>query len=318
MAEINIIPYNPSKREEWDAFVSTSRNATFLFLRDYMDYHADRFTDMSWMAYKGNRLIAVLPANIDNDNTLYSHQGLTYGGWLLPASHLDGADLLDIFQTIIPIWREWRIDKLIYKAVPNIYHSRPSQEDIYSLFRLGAHIRETNLSMAIDLSNPGNYNKLRKRKLTGTRHWVDKVEEMETAEETMALVSQCLLDRHNAVAVHSAGEIQLLKQRFPNNIKFFGIRGDDGNLNAAVCIYDTGMVAHAQYIATDERGRELDLLTPLFTRLIQREFADRAYFDFGTSNENHGKRLNRGLLRQKASFGATGVAYTTYELDIKM
>ena len=53
---------------------------------------------------------------------------------------------------------------------------------------------------------------------------------------------------------------------------------------AGVCVYDTGRVAHAQYIATTAEGRELNLLTPLFHKLITETFRDRAYFDFGTSN----------------------------------
>lgn len=85
---------------------------------------------------------------------------------------------------------------------------------------------------------------------------------------------------------------------------------------AAVCIYDTGRVAHAQYIATTTLGRELDLLTPLIDYLINEIYTSHPYFDFGISNENGGQYLNRGLLRHKASFGATGVAYNRYFLDL--
>ena len=82
---------------EWNEFVGRSRNGTFLLDRRYMDYHADRFTDCSWLAMKGNRIMAMLPANISADGVLHSHGGLTYGGWILPPAHLDGAGLLEIF-----------------------------------------------------------------------------------------------------------------------------------------------------------------------------------------------------------------------------
>ena len=45
-------------------------------------------------------------------------------------------------------------------------------------------------------------------------------------------------------------------------------------------------------------------------------FVDRKYLDFGISNEDHGRVLNEGLLRQKFSYGATGVAYRRYRLEI--
>ena len=54
--------YTPAKKDEWDQFVRQSKNGTFLFLRDYMDYHSDRFADFSLVARDGEKIIAVLPA----------------------------------------------------------------------------------------------------------------------------------------------------------------------------------------------------------------------------------------------------------------
>src|ERR1035437_4874569 len=72
--------YSDIDKAEWDRFVNTATNATFLFLRDYMDYHRSRFTDHSLMIFDGRKLAALLPANITADGTLISHEGLTYGG----------------------------------------------------------------------------------------------------------------------------------------------------------------------------------------------------------------------------------------------
>lgn len=74
-----ITPYTSSCKAEWDAFVRTSRNGTFLFMRDYMDYHADRFRDCSLMARYGGKLHALLPAHL-SEKRFCSHKGLTYGG----------------------------------------------------------------------------------------------------------------------------------------------------------------------------------------------------------------------------------------------
>ena len=138
---------------------------------------------------------------------------------------------------------------------------------------------------------------------------------MEDAVRFMAVVEQCLRERHEAAPVHSASEIELLRNRFPKNIKLFGIEYQE-EIAAAVMIFDTGAVAHAQYIATTSLGRELNLLTPLFDWLIRNRDSGHRYFDFGTSNENHGYYLNEGLLRQKFSYGATGVAYQRFELEL--
>ena len=42
--------YAAAQRELWDQFIRESKNGTFLFMRDYMDYHQDRFVDFSAIA----------------------------------------------------------------------------------------------------------------------------------------------------------------------------------------------------------------------------------------------------------------------------
>lgn len=311
----SIVRYESSKKRDWDGFVERSRNATFLFKRDYMDYHADRFEDCSWMAYKGTKLVALLPANITSDSVLHSHQGLTYGGWLLPPSHIDGADVLAIFQSALRQWKSEGINALNYKTIPFIYSGQPSQEDEYALFRLGARLIESNLSAAVDLSLPLRFNKLQRRHLSGTLQLPVVIQQTDDIEGFMLVVDSCLRERHDTSAVHTATEMKLLADRFPLNIKFYTASLED-RVCAAVCVYDTGRVAHAQYIATTDEGRRLNLLTPLFHRLITSEYPACSYFDFGTSCENHGQFLNEGLLRQKYSYGATGVAYNRYILEL--
>ncbi len=337
--------YTPEMKREWDAFVDTSRNATFLFKRDYIDYHSDRFRDASCLAYKGNRLMALLPANLTPDGVIHSHQGLTYGGWILPSSHIDGADLLEIFETAIIYWRNSGYTALDYKPLPTIYHLTPSQEDIYALYRLGANVSEVNLSMALPLSEPIKFNQLRRRSLAKASRLPITIEETEDVKGFMNLVERCLNERYSAKPVHTAEELKLLKMRFPDNIRFFILTCDDPtpdtlssspqssekatqvndslslpasdkSIQAGVCIYDTGLVAHTQYIATTPFARKENLLTPLIHRLITDIFSTRKYFDFGTSNQSTGPHLNAGLLRQKASFGATGVAHLRYHLPL--
>lgn len=316
--------YSKERKEEWDAFVKASRNGTFLFERNYMDYHSDRFEDSSLMVYKNDRLVALLPANIDEHGVIHSHQGLTYGGWILPPAHIDGADILEIFSEAVKYWKERGVKELDYKSVPYIYASRPSEEDIYALFRLGAKVSEVNLSSTINLRETIIYNKLRKRSLKKALQEDIAISEVTDCSEFMELVAECLRERHDTTPVHTASEMEYLQSCFPEKIRMYGVRiigesleeGDPGRLHAGVMVYDTGRVAHAQYIASTVLGREKNLLTPLFDYLIKERYADREYFDFGISNEDHGRYLNTGLLRQKFSYGATGVVYRRFNLKL--
>ncbi len=313
--EWDICRYFPEDKGLWDNFVAESRQGTMLHMRDYMDYHSDRFCDCSLIASRNGKLYALLPANIRTDGTLCTHGGLTYGGWLTPCSHFDGTDMLKLFEA----WTEWcrenKINQIIYKAVPHIYHRIPAEEDIYALFRFGATIETTNLSTVIDMREIPHFNTQQKRHLKKASTLNPWIKETSNASEFMPIIKECLRHRHNATPVHSIDELQILKDRFPKGIRLF-LAGTGLQPDAAVCIYDSKSVAHCQYIATSEQGRQNGTLTYLMYHLIHEVFPHHRYFDFGTSNEDAGHILNSGLLHQKTGLGGRGVAYQIFRLKL--
>lgn len=314
MALWEIERYTSLRRDEWDGFVAESRNGTFLLMRGYMDYHADRFCDCSLMAFKDGKLRALLPAELTADGVLHSHRGLTYGGWITPIAHFDCNDMLELWEC----WLQWcRIEgiaEIDYKPVPWIYSQIPAQEDLYALFRHGAEMTECTLSSAITYAAIRPFNTQQKRNLKKGVKSGCVVREEIPVSDFHRLLSNCLAERHDAAPVHNLTELQLLAGRFPDRIKFYGsFQGD--KLIAGVCIFEAGPVAHCQYIASTAEGREDGALTLLFDYLIERYGREGfRYFDFGTSNEEQGRVLNAGLLRQKAALGGSGVAYTRYRV----
>lgn len=316
-AEWSIRRYGPEDAKLWDRLAADSRQGTLLHLRGYMDYHSDRFQDCSLIALRKGKPTAILPANIDSEGTLRSHQGLTYGGWLTPLSHFDGTDMLKLFE----IWIEWcranNINEIIYKATPHIYHRIPAEEDIYALFRFGASIETVNLSTVIDMREIPSFNTQQKRHLKKASAANPWIRESDSVAEFMPILKECLKERHDATPVHTEAELHLLKDRFPRGIRLFLAGTGTCTLpEAAVCIYDTNSVAHCQYIATSDAGRQNGVLTYLFHHLIHSVFADHRYFDFGTSNEDSGRILNSGLLHQKTGLGGRGVAYQIFRIKL--
>lgn len=312
--EWSIRRYYPEDASLWDNLVASSRQGTMLHMRGYMDYHSDRFHDSSLIALRKGKPTAILPANIDSEGILRSHQGLTYGGWLTPCSHFDGTDMLSIFDN----WLKWcsanGIKGIIYKAVPHIYHRLPAEEDLYALFRFGAMSETVNLSSVIDLHDIPPFNTQQKRHLKKASKFSPWIRETLDVAEFMPILTECLRTRHDATPVHSESELKMLKERFPNGIRFF-LAGSGTSPDAAVCIYNTNDVAHCQYIATSDEGRENGTLTYLMHHLIVNTFADHKYFDLGTSNEDGGRILNSGLLHQKYGLGGRGVAYQIFRLN---
>ncbi len=316
--EYEILPYRREMASRWDEFVAASRNGTFLLTRTYMDYHADRFEDCSLVALRKGKPVALLPAcrcHSEEGDVLSSHAGLTYGGWILPAAHLDGAMLLDLFRA----WLRWccgaGFRRIVYKPVPYIYHRQPSQEDLYALWRYGFTRSAVNLSSAVDMRLGSHFNMSKRQQLRKAMGHNPMIEESHDFGAFWALLGDCLASRHAAAPVHSLEEIKRLAASFPDRIRLFTLSDADG-LQAGVCIYDTDPVAHSQYAATTPEARRRGYLTALYHHLLTEVFTSRRYFDFGTSNEERGHVLNTGLLNQKFSMGATGVVYEQYYLDL--
>ena len=313
---IEIKRYDGSMRALWDELARNSRNGTFLHQRGYMDYHSDRFADCSLVALRDGKPCALLPANIEGD-TLWSHRGLTYGSWLLPLKHFDATVMVEIMDAAIEWMRSQGIKRFVYKPVPHIYHRYPCEEDLYALFRHGASLVETNISTAIDLSCPLPLDRGNKSGANAARKAGIVVGRSEDWEGYWQLMSSLLDSRYGTRPVHTLDEMLLLHERFPHNIVLHTATLD-GELLAGVVMYLSSPVAHCQYIGASPRGKELKALTLLFDHLIAEHGHQRGYryFDFGISNEDHGRYLNEGLVRQKSRLGGRGIVYNTLEVSL--
>lgn len=313
MSMTTIIKYDATMSARWDEFVKASRNGTFLHQRGYMDYHSDRFKDCSLVAVHNDKWCTVLPACIDSD-TLYSHRGLTYGSWLLPLKHFDPVMMLEVMDAAMAWMRAHGIKRLVYKAVPHIYHRYPSEEDLYALFRHHATLIESNLSTTIDLSCPLALDRGNKSGANAARKAGIKVGPSDDWSGYWHLLETLLDERYDTRPVHTLAEIELLRERFSDNIKLYTATLD-GELLAGVVMYLSKPVAHSQYIGSSPQGKERKALTLLFDYLIG-EYGQQGYryFDFGISNEDHGRYLNEGLVRQKFRLGGRGIVYNTYEV----
>ena len=311
---MKLVCYSPENKNVWNDFIKQSKNGLFMFDRNYMDYHADRFTDHSLMAYSDEgKLLAVLPAN-SRDGVLYSHQGLTFGGFITDAS-MKAALMLELFNTLVDYLRLNKFTKLIYKAIPHIYHKHPAEEDIYALFRQKAELFRVDISTSILLADRLPFAELRKRGAKKAEKNGVLFQRSENWGEFMEMLSSVLQEKHDTRPVHSVAEMELLSSRFPDNIQLYTAETETGILAGVVTfIYDN--LVHAQYIAASQAGRDVGALDGLFSNLITKQFADKKYFDFGISTEEAGMVLNEGLIAQKEGFGGRGIVHQFYEIVI--
>jgi hypothetical protein len=306
--------YQPADQKRWDSFVSDSKNGTFLFFRNYMDYHADRFQDHSLIVLDDSeRIIALLPANKTN-NQLVSHGGLTYGGFIVDHS-ITAPKMLTVFESVQEFARGQGFKKWIYKPVPHIYHSLPAEEDLYSLHRLGARVYRRDILTVVDYRHSLAYQERRRRSLRKAQQVGIECRETGDYEQFWSILSNNLQTRYNLLPVHSIAEIELLAIRFPNEIKLYGAY-QGGVMVAGAVTYLSRHVCHIQYNAASEDGKRHGALDVILDDLLKRYQPSKRFFDFGVSTENNGQYLNLGLVEYKEGFGGRTIVHDLYEINI--
>lgn len=297
----------------WNTFVSDSKNGTFLFHRDFMEYHQDRFEDFSLLIFKDAKLLAVLPANKVN-HQIYSHQGLTYGG-LVYSDKLRLSTILEIFGEMLQFLNSNNFNQIFIKLIPSIYHTKPAEDLHYILFLVQARLIKRDALSVIDLRESVLLYKNRKEGVRrGINHQLVIKEENNLDIFWNQILIPNLRDKHFANPVHTLQEINMLKSKFPKNIRQFNVYFKD-KIVAGTTIFESKNVAHSQYIASSESKNELGSLDFLYHYLITDIFKEKKYFDFGISNENQGQNLNQGLSYWKESFGASTIVQDFYEVE---
>jgi hypothetical protein len=314
MSKLLAVRYDADHKGAWDDFVTRSRNGVFLFYRDYMDYHADRFPDHSLMFYdERERLIAVLPATV-RDGIFSSHIGLTFGGMISDAT-MKVDLMLNIFDVMIETLRAQGFRQMVYKAIPHIYHRIPAEEDLYALFRRGGRVYRRDVTVTIDLGARLPFSHGRRWALKQAERANLSVARSFDFSSFMAITDQLLITKYQAHPVHTETEIKLLADRFPDNIKLFASYRESVMM-AGVIIYESERVAHAQYIGAVEEGYKQGAVDCIINYLISDYYNQKRFFDFGVSTEPGGTSLNAELIQNKQSYGARAIAHDFYELDL--
>lgn len=308
-----VLKYSKAHFETWNNFVAQSKNGTFLFHRNFMEYHKDRFEDFSLMVFKNEKLIALLPAN-KVENEVHSHQGLSYGGLVLHKT-IKFSDVLYAFKSLLQFLHENSIKHFHIKPIPKIYHQLPSDELDYLLFLLGAELQKKETLSVIEQNQKL---KIASNRLEGVKR--GKKSQLIIKEETIldgfwnTILSVNIKNKYDVEPVHALQEIDRLKSLFPYKIRQFNVYHND-KLVAGTTIFESEQVAHCQYISANEDKNTLGSLDFLHHHLITNVYPNKKYYDFGSSNEANGTKINRGLQYWKEGFGARTIIQEFYSIQ---
>lgn len=312
MKNYTVKRYHPDDFEIWNAFIGNGKNSTFLFHRDFMEYHSDRFEDHSLMIFEDTKLVSVIPAHI-KDNVFFSHQGLTYGGFVF-GPKIKLGEVIAVVKSVLFFLHQNHFDHFRLKVIPRIYNSFFSEEIEYVLFLAQARLTRRECLSVIDLQKPFSFKKDRKKAIRRSlKNNLIIKEDFDFKLFWSEILIPNLDKKHASKPVHTIDEIVYLQKRFPENIRHFNVY-HDGEIVAGTTIFITDKVAHPQYISGNAQKNELGSLDFLYNHLITEVFRNKNYFDFGPSHEEDGRKIKEGILFWKESYDAKTTVQDYYEI----
>ena len=266
------------------------------------------------MVFKDKDLFAVLPANI-NDGVLYSHQGLTYGSFVIQ----DNAKLFDVYEAFKKLLRHLNgidIKTINLRLIPTFYNVMPADELSYLLFKCGAELRKRDVLMVIDYQHKLRFQKNRRE---GINKAVRNGLEVRLDDNYDGFWNEILIPnlekKHKVAPVHSLEEIKMLAARFPDNIKHVSVYNKDGQIVAGTTVFLTKTTIHPQYVSGNPDKNFYGSLDLAYDFIINHFRDDKRYFDFNISSEDDGTVLNSGLIFWKETCGARAWAADNYLID---
>lgn len=305
-----LIPYGPLDRKDWDRVADKARNGHFMFRRDFMEYHADRIADASYLLRRGRKLVALLPAHV-RERTLVSHGGLSFGGWV-QAPGCRHVDLVTGFDLLRKEMKRLGLGRLIYSPSPYPYHLEPCDDDLFLLQTLGAKCSHVKLAAILSNSAIERRTKrfsqpLRRAESLCPGH----IEETGNVDMFWEGLTTFLKVRHKAQPVHSAEEMKFLRNRFPKNIRMFVFRQSSETL-AGELVFLSRNALRFQYGFYLSENPQACLSFRLQEWIRLRPDMQRPWIDLGTSMDPMTGELNLQLHLNKENFGAHGVLMQTW------
>ena len=193
----------------------------------------------------------------------------------------------------------------------------PAEEDLYAIIQVcGAKLISREISSTVYLPNRPKFSQLRRRCVNKARRNGIIVRESNDIATFWNILNANLEGRYGVSPVHTEKELSLLASRFPDSIKLFMAYDGEEALGGTL-VFVMNEIVHTQYIAASPKGKTVGALDMVFDELINEEFSNYRFLDFGKSTEHHGIWLNKNLIHQKEGFGGRGVCYDVYEWNVK-
>lgn len=307
----------------WNNFVENdSINGTFLHARSFFNHNSlNEKEDHSFLFFKKNKLVAVLPAAIylnDKSKILHSHPRATYGGFVV-STEVGVEESLEMVEQVIDDAKRNKVAEIIVRNPFRIFYKSLADETDYAMWHHGFQVKFREIESAIFLDQNAKNNYQNGAKYNIKKAWKSvTVKECDLYDEFWEMLTNNLIQKHNSKPTHTIDQFNFLRQLVGSDkIKLFG-----GFINGAfVCgvliFIFSPLTIHAQYIASNPDFQDVRPLNAVIDYLVDWGMANNfRYFNLGTANEDQGKKINLGLFHFKEGFGARGTLRETMHFKL--
>jgi hypothetical protein len=305
------------EHKHWEMFVEHANNGTIFHTLKFLSYHpANRFKNIHLMIKEKGNTLAVFPA-VEDDNTIISHKGASYGGFVLK-NGLGIHKVYLIVEHTVNHFKTQGYKKIILTQPPLIYSSIPHQYIDFALMKNGFSYRKREITAVISLDRADPLATFHADARRSTKKALREGVRIVITEDFATfynILKHNLGMRHNVSPTHTLDELQRLKKLFPNKIILFGAFHKHTMLGGMVLFATNSHVVLAFYISHDDKFQAYRPVNLLFYEVIQwARTKGFKFLDLGTFTLN--MEPNWGLGRFKENFNARGFLRDTYELNL--
>lgn len=286
-------------------------NLSFMFQRDFMEYHQNRFHDHSILGYYKDQLSALIPAH-QVDNKIISHGGLSYGG-IYFRDNLKFLNQNEAFTELELYLRASNIEIIDIKLDPYAILSQRNNTAIEN-WLLQSPLESSVQVNQILMKNALKPNERKRRNINKAHKLnIQFVKSEEYHHYWNTLLIPTLNERHGTSPVHTVEEISKLASLFKSKISLWLVKSSEGQTIAGAVTFDHGFVLHFQYFASNSLGRDCGALDFLVIKVCEQTTCP--YISLGTSSEKMG--INESLFQWKTEFGAFPLSHIRASKNIK-
>jgi CelD/BcsL family acetyltransferase involved in cellulose biosynthesis len=319
---IDVVRLEPGNRDQWQAFVSASDNATLFHDLDFLAYHpADRFEEHHLLFYHRGELVAALPGAIvpgaNGARRLASPYGASVGGIVLPEHQ--GVELsISLCQRLQQYVRELGVAGIDMRIGPGYYNRSGGDRLGFALAASGFTLTQRWICPAIRLPQAVEdvikvipLSKRRSSVRTAlAKGLCVRPAGIESLPEFYGVLERNRA-KHQARPTHTEEELRWLLETLPERIRLFICTLSDEIVGGTVMFDLNDRVSYWFYPCHDDRFSNYRPPSVVLYRVLE-EYTRRGflYVDLGPTGDvlvgSGPFHLNEGNLFFKQEMGGVG------------